>query len=81
MRTATDATITFVSAQWRLLEVESLTPRSLPLVCTFGKDQVLIIGGIIGSRLSDGIIWNTTTKATDHIMQGGGLKFNSFNSG
>ena len=63
MRTATDdARITFVSAQWRLLEVESLTPRRSPLVCPFGKDQVLIIGGSRGGRLSSGIIWNTTTK-------------------
>ena len=67
MRTATDdARITFVSAQWRLfeLEVKSLMPRTRPLVCPFGKDQVLIIGGYggLGDRLSSGILWNTTTK-------------------
>ena len=82
MRTATDdARITFVSAQWRLLEVESLEPRTSPIVCPFGKDQVLILGGYNYDDLSDRIIWNTTTKELDRIKEFGRLEVVSFNPG
>ena len=62
---------------WQLIDVAEniLTKRLAPAVAPLNNTEIAILGGWNNGKLSDVIVFNTTTKTCQKVSAGGDYKF------
>ena len=66
------------TARWELIQVpqDNLSPRAVPAVTPINDNEIVIMGGWDGDkRISDVVIFDTTTYACQKVTDGGDYKF------
>ena len=70
------------NVRWQLIDVPKniLSPRYRPAVAPLNESEIAILGGFDDdeNKLSDVVIFNTTTKKCKKVTDGGNYKFMAY---